>query len=532
MAHTPLFQTFVRLLQEARRANLKAEGKRPPLPPTFLSRRRFMRSLTLASGAAVTAALPRVHAAWGQSAAPKIAIIGGGIAGLNAAYHLKRAGFKATVYEARARLGGRIHSVTGALAPGLVSDLGGSLINTDHADILALVKTFKLQLFNRRFHAQHLPFPSTAYFFDQSIRSEAQIAEALRPLARQIGKDAALLDRNYDQYAPQFDLLSVAQYLTQHADKIPKPFIRELIENTIRTEYGVEPENSSALQLLFLLPTVKGQAVDVLSYSDEVYSVQGGSGKIIEGLVHTLPGQIQTRMRLTQLHTTSEGFKLVFANGKIVRADYVVLAMPFTLLRQVKLAVDLPSGLRQFIEQGNLGFNDKLFAGFSRKIWLQKQGFSQDIWTDLGFAEAWDDSQRQTQRPDGALNFYLGGDQVQALDSDPLATVGHAFVKQLNRAIPGAKAAATGKFLRTQWSKDSFSQGAYATFAPGQLTAFSPFFYVESKNPSERQDVHVGNLVFAGEQVSDAYYGFMNGGAQTGRLAARVIVRLIRSSKR
>jgi monoamine oxidase len=37
--------------------------------------------------------------------------------------------------------------------------------------------------------------------------------------------------------------------------------------------------------------------------------------------------------------------------------------------------------------------------------------------------------------------------------------------------------------------------------------------------------VHVGNLVFAGEQLSDEYYGFMNGAAQTGRLAAQVILR-------
>jgi monoamine oxidase len=37
----------------------------------------------------------------------------------------------------------------------------------------------------------------------------------------------------------------------------------------------------------------------------------------------------------------------------------------------------------------------------------------------------------------------------------------------------------------------------------------------------------VGNLIFAGEHLSDAYYGFMNGAAETGRLAAQVVARRI-----
>ena len=38
-------------------------------------------------------------------------------------------------------------------------------------------------------------------------------------------------------------------------------------------------------------------------------------------------------------------------------------------------------------------------------------------------------------------------------------------------------------------------------------------------------EVGVGNLLFAGEHTSDEYYGFMNGAAQTGRLAAEAALR-------
>jgi monoamine oxidase len=534
MAHSLLFRKFIYALQEARRLNLLSNGH--PLPISKSShhwpRRQFVRNLTLAGGAALTSgSLSSVHRALSQGKMPAIAIVGGGIAGLNAAYQLKKAGLKATVYEASNRLGGRIQSVTGAIGPGLVTDLGGSLVNTDHADMLALVKEFDLELFNRAEDIKRLKFPGTAYFFENQMRSEKEVAENLRPLALQIAKDSALLDQDYEKFAPEFDRLSMREYLDRHANEIPAPFIRTLIENTLRTEYGVETDSASALLVIGILPVVKGQSVDLLSYSDEVFSVQGGSGQIIERLTSALKGQIRTQARLTKLQAEGKSYRLTFANQSVVDADYVIISIPFTLLRAVELQVVLPPGLSQFIKEGDLGTNDKLFAGFSRKVWRKPDGFAGEIWTDLGFAEAWDETQRQTDRKDGALNFFLGGNQVKVLESGNVQTVGKQFLSRLETAIPGAQAAATGRFLRTQWTQNPFSKGAYSTFKPGQLTAFRKFFYIESEKPSERQDVTVGNLIFAGEHLSDEFYGFMNGGAQTGRLAAQVVVSRVNRQK-
>jgi monoamine oxidase len=83
--------------------------------------------------------------------------------------------------------------------------------------------------------------------------------------------------------------------------------------------------------------------------------------------------------------------------------------------------------------------------------------------------------------------------------------------------------AAGDRFARTAWAKDPDFGGGYSTFAPGQYTRFRAHLYVESDHPAERQQVTVGNLAFAGEQFSDEYYGYMNGAAQTGRLAAAAI---------
>ncbi len=538
MARTPQFRQLIRILQKAQRENLKAEGK--PLPLTKQgaqwTRRRFVKFASLATGSAViTGGLSRAETVWGRSTShsnnPKIAVIGGGIAGLNAAYQLKKMGLTATLYEARNRLGGRILSVTGALGEDLVNDLGGHFINTDHADLLKLAQEFDLKLFNRAEDAIRFPFPETAYFFDGKSRSEEEIAEQLRPLAGQISSDADLLDENFEQFASTFDSISVTNYLDRHADKIPEPFIRVLIENTIRTEYGVEPKESSALQLLLNLPTVEGNKVEILGNSDEVFVFEGGSSRIINSLAEALSGQISTGVRLTGITSSGSGFYLTFSNYYSVYADYVIIAIPFTVLRKVNIQVDLPENLRQFINEVDLGSNEKLFAGFKQKVWQRENGFVQEVWTDLGFSSVWDDTQRQPERQDGSLTFFLGGNETRKAQFVNNKLQGRQFVHQFEKVISGAKDAATGRFLQTQWTKDPLARGAYTSFKPGQLTKFAELFYIESDNPQERQNVNVENLVFAGEHLSDEFCGYMNGAAQTGRLAAQVVASRIQTDK-
>lgn len=529
MAHTPKIRQFIRTLQKAQRENCKAEGKSPPLTKEQArwSRRRLLKFAALATGTALaTNVLPHSERAWSRDRRnPRIAIIGGGIAGLNAAYQLKKDGLTASVYEARQRLGGRILSVTGAVGEGLTIDPGGHFINTDHADILGLANEFGLKLFNRAKDAERFPFPETGYYFNGRIQSEAEVADKLRLLAEQISSDADLLDKDFDKFAPGFDRLSVANYLDQHADKIPEPFIRVLIEDAIRTEFGVEPDQSSALQLLFMLPTVAGNKVEVLSDSDETFVVEGGNGKIIDRLAQKLSGQIFLGRHLSQIQSRGSGFHLTFSGNHTVDADYVIVAIPFTVLRDVKIEVDLPDKLRSFINEANLGSNEKLYAGFNQKVWRQENGFFQEVWTDLGFSEAWDETQRQAKRKDGALTFFLGGNQTIAVQSGSTKLQGRKFVDLFENVIPGAKNATNGKFFRTQWTKDPLTKGAYSSFQPGQITDFADFFYVESDDSEERQDVNVGNLIFAGEHLSDEFGGYMNGAAQTGRLAAEVVLR-------
>lgn len=521
MTHTSAFQKFRRILHQAHCRNLHFEGA--SLPSQY-QRRKFLKLSALAGSAAITTtAIPLIRTAQSRAKPPKIAIVGGGIAGLNAAYQLHKSGLQATVYEAKSQVGGRIRSVRGVAGAGLVTDLGGSFINTNHADMLALVKEFNLSLFNRAAATENSPFPPEGYFFDGKLYPELEVAEQLRPLARQIVNDAALLEQDYEKYAPIFDRLSVAQYLKQHSDKVTGSLVPALLTSAVRAEYGVELSSSSTLQLLFILTTVEKNEVTVIGGSDETYVVQNGSGQIVDSLAAVFPERIKTKKRLQKIASNGDGYRLLFSDRTVVAADYVIMAIPISVLRHIDFQVKLKPKFKRLIQEVKLGKNEKVIAGFENRVWLQSEGFTETVWSDLGFCQAWDETQRQPEGQDAALTFFLGGNEVNTINSQSRSRIKQDFLEHFAQIIPQAKSTATGKVLRTNWSRDPLIKGGYTNFQPGQYTEFSEFRYIESTVPEERQQVAFGRLIFAGEQFSDEFYGYMNGGAQTGRLAAEVI---------
>ncbi|NER80407.1 MAG: NAD(P)-binding protein [Leptolyngbya sp. SIO1D8] len=525
MPRSPLFHQFKRLLHQAHQKNLltSADSQRSLC---FWTRRRFIRTAALTSGGVVaTQAIARLRVAQ-SSTSPNVAIIGGGLAGLNAAYQLQKEGIQAKIYEARGRLGGRMYTQTDVLQTGQYLDFGGTFINSDHEDLLSLVEELDLTLIGlTQTTIEASPFPTTGFYLGKASRTEAEIAESLRPLAQQIAVDADRLDEDFEQYAPLLDQLSVADYLDQHQDKIVEPLIRALINSVIQSEYGVESSQSSALQLIFALPAVEGNTVNLLSNVDEAYTVEGGSGQVIDRLSQKLSGQIQLRKCLTQVATAQTGFQLTFADGDVVTADYVILTVPPAILQNIELAVALPSDFKRFIQAVDLGRNDKLFAQFDEKVWQQADGFVDQLWCDGPFAVVWEATRPRTNMNDGTLVFFYGGEQSEALQTESTRSQGEKALAVLEAFIPESQSASTHQFVRTHWFGEPYTQGAYTNFKPGQLSEFAQFLYYEADDPEERQDVAFGGLVFAGELFSDEYYGYMNGAAQTGRLAADVILR-------
>jgi monoamine oxidase len=498
-----------RALEAARRRNLADLGEAMPVRGASGASRRAVLKALAASGLA--GALPRPAAA---RPAGSVAIIGGGIAGLSALHHLREAGIDAHLFEGRNRTGGRMFTHR---AGDWTFEAGGQLVNTDHYDMHALLKRFGVALVDRKAAAH-----DTLILAGGRLVSDAELAEALRPIAAQIGRDADRLDRDHARVAPDLDRISIRDYLERHAGLIRAPWIRQLLEATSRTEYGVEPERASAIELIFNLPTVDGARAEVLGGADERYVIEGGSSALVAAMSAHYADRIHTGKRLLRV---TPGLSLDFLDGSTARADTLIVAVPGPLTRQIDFRVPLPAAWRAFIAEMQLGHNEKVQSGTSAMPWQGTMGVGGELWqTDpqAGWALGWDGSVHRRDGVSPVWTWFLGGGEVARAADEPPSALAARFAGSAAPAIPGLIEAATGPFSRTNWHAQALTLGAYCNYAPGQLTRFSRLLCVEGEGSD--QVPHAGRISFAGEHLSDAFPGYMNGAAQTGRMAAAAIL--------
>jgi monoamine oxidase len=505
-----------RALEEARRLNLTAAGEAPPLAGGGGLTRR---ALLLALGATGAGALlPRPLRAAPIAPGP-VAIIGGGIAGLSALWHLTQAGIDAHLYEARARLGGRMYTAHAKGVPAI--EIGGQLVNTDHDDMHVLAREFGVALIDRKGAAHR-----TMVLAGGKEIPEARLAAALRGIAGQIDADSVRLDQDYARVSAELDQLSFTSYLDRHAALMPAPWVRGLMEMTARTEYGCEPGEASAIELIFNLPTIAGRRIDVLSRSDERYLLAGGSSALVDAMTSRLANRLTTNKHVTRVDPLGAGARLFFADGSSAQASAVIVATPASITRKIDFRIPLPPLWRRFIAEVGLGRNGKVQAVMATRPWEKPVGRGGEIWqtaNKAGVALGWDGGVRPATGPGSVWTWFLGGDEVAAADlADPHA-LAKRFAGQAEKGVPGMTAATTALARRTNWHRDPLAMGAYVNFRPGQLTRFGRLIWKETDGAASAPP-SAAPVYFAGEHLSDAYPGYMNGGAQTGRLAARAII--------
>ena len=489
--------------------NLAAAGAPPAEPgPDGVTRRRVLAGVAGLGGAAL---LPRWPAF--ARASPRIAIVGGGLAGLTALDTLRGRGVDAELYEARGAAGGRTRSVQGVFADPFAFDEGAQLVNSDHDEIIGLVRRFRLRLVDRKAFG---PSEEIQIGRDGRAVGEALLARQLRGIAARITADAERVDRD-PAAAAGIDALSVRDYLDRHG--LRSGDARDAIEASIRTEYGVEPEEASALELLFNLPTVNGRHISRISASDERYLVSGGTDQIARALAAEHQARIHLNRRLTALDISGPEVRLAFADGSRLAADRVILALPVTMLGEVRIDGPLPPQWRAAIGEVRLGRNEKLIVGYDRQPWRRRPGFGGAVWAARDFAAIWDAaslSPEATTRA-GALCYFLGGRQVETAREVPARDLAERFSASARRVLPGLPAP-NGRIRRTQWSQDPLTRGAYVNFGPGQYSRFGALLTVEEEGRARASQA--GPLLFAGEWLSDAWPGYMQGAVQTGRIAA------------
>ncbi|MDI1477421.1 NAD(P)/FAD-dependent oxidoreductase [Polyangium sp. y55x31] len=519
MARTPLLRSLSRLLQISRAARqsgipadelLAMQRERASLP-----RRRFLEM----SAAALT--LPLAATACGDDPAkppvegePTIVIVGGGIAGLHCAYRLKKLGVTATVYEASKRIGGRMYTDRMTFPDGQHCELGGELIDTGHETMHDLAAELGIDLLDYNDDDQSLEH-LVAHIGGVKL-TEAEILSGFEPIATKIDEALATLTDQEDLFVyynkpnggEALDKLSLSAWLDQIGASGP---VRTLLEVAYNIEYGLEPDVTNVLNMMFLIST-DTSSFEVFGDSDELFHTKDGNDTFPTRLAEALsPEQIELDATLVSLREASDGrYVLTFSreSGTFeVTADHVVLALPFTKLREVTIEVALPDVKKRAINELGYGTNAKLMVGFSSRPW-RDAGSNGETFSDLPYQSTWETSRLQPGAS-GILTNFTGGDPgVQSGMGTPEERAAE-FLDQFEQVFPGTKATHNGKVARFHWPTHPYTLGSYSAYKVGQYTTITG-------SESER----VKNLHFAGEHTSLDAQGYMEGGALSGAIAA------------
>ncbi len=519
MPRTPLFRALrrsMRLAQSTLHTGHSPSEAVDRWHAATASRRAFLKSSAAATAgvalAGCAARAPRIAA----GRASEVVIVGAGIAGLVAGYRLQQAGVPVRILEAQNRTGGRMLSLRDYFPDGQVVELGGELIDTGHARLRALCAELGIPLDDLALEEEGIS--RETWFFGGQRRTEEEVVDAFRPIAARVAADLATIggDGSVTYREPNgaqaLDRLSIAEWLDRAG---VSGWMRSLLEIGYTTEYGMEADRQSALNFLLMIDP-EPDPFRIYGDSDERFHVRGGNDLVVSTLAKALQSRIETGSVLEAVSARAGGgFRLSVggaAGARVVEATHVLLALPFTLLRDVRLDVELPPVKRKAIAELGYGTNAKVMVGFTERVWRATHRSNGSVATDLPFQSTWETSRAQAGRS-GVLTNFTGGAHGVAVGQGTAREQADRVARELDAVFPGVAAAREGaKEVRFHWPSHPWTRGSYASYLAGQWTGIAG-----------AEGEAVGRLHFAGEHCSLEAQGFMEGGCETGEAAAAAI---------
>ena len=442
--------------------------------------------------------------------AKSVAVIGAGLAGLSAAYELRKRGYSVTVFEASKRPGGRTITVNGIVKRHHM-DGGAELIGSNHPLWLSYADQF------------HLGFSDVLESGEAPIvigtkplkpRTESKLLSEMNKAFSFISAHAK---RIIDPYAPWTDPQAAVLDQDNVHDFVMRtkwpPMCKQAILQQLESDNGVPAKSQS---LLGLLSMVKGGGMERYWLDTEVYRCKKGTQALsymFAAILEKLNSSVKYNSAITKIEVGRDGVQLSSRNhANLSPFDDVVLAIPPSTWS--KIPDWSPQELRDFVaEPPQMGKNIKGLVAFDTRFWKgQHLGPSATLNTTVD--QTWETTENHP-KPQFGLVAFSGAQHAESLSALDEPTAQTAIVGGLEQVYKNtAKKVRNFKFMN--WPREEWALASYSFPKSGDVTRWGPKF-----NEGFGTRLH-----FAGEHTCYAFTGYMEGALQSGyRLARKLVLR-------
>ena len=444
-----------------------------------------------------------------------VIVVGAGMAGLCAAYELKRAGCSVTVLEARRVVGGRVRTRRD-FPEGLYVEEGATRFPVVHHYTMHYLREFDLPLipFDRPDMGHTLrimgrdveshpwgqdawPDELPMHDYERALDLDGLHARYVAPLLDEIG-DPLAAGWPAEHLRDRFDTVGFADLLRS----------RGASEGALRAlSLGFHVgEGLNSVSALWWLETM---ALDRGSHA--AVKVEGGNDLLAEAFLARLADDV--RCGHVVRHITQEPDGVIVgvdspAGPEEYRADYVVCTLPVPLMLDLAIEPDLSPERREALMAVPYASLSRVALQCRRRFWLEqgRPGFED---TDEEVAEVWDLTAGEPGER-GVLVAYSGGNEARRITAMSEQERISYTAQRLERLMPGLLDNLEGG-VSICWDAEPYARGGGAWFRPGQ-----------SGLRRVIAEPH-GRVHFAGEATSP-WPGWVQGAFDSARRAAAEIL--------
>jgi len=482
-----------------------------------MKRREFLKqsaiaALTLPSLKEITFSQDKLER---KGAAKKIVVVGAGLAGLSAAYELLQAGHDVTILEARARPGGRVYTLREPFSDGLYAEAGAMSVDDCHNWTMKYIKLFDLALdagvstglaFVRHLRGRRIvtkPGQSFEWPLDLTpdekrlgIREIRQ--KYLGPALKEMGDPTA------PDWPPEslkrYDQMTFLEFLRRQG---ASPDVATILGFGGLGWSGDGVQSVSALDAL--------REATHREMMKKSYRIRGGSDVLPRAFAARLADKIRYGAPVVRIEHDARQVRVVYLQAGAhtsLTADYLVCAVPFSVLRHMEISPRFSAEKQKAIEQLPYTSVARIFLQTRKRFWVD-EGLSGSALTDMSNMLI---SHRTSNQPGtrGILDPYLAGPQARQVMAMKEAERIISTLGIVEKVFPNIRQHFELGVTKC-WDEDEWARGAYAWFKPGQMTSLLPHV----ARPE-------GRVYFAGEHASSKP-GWMQGALESGNQAAQAV---------